>query len=243
MSELEGCFFKVIELIEKTDAAGISELLNKICVIYNLKSAAYFGLNAVNATTSDPCLFVTYSQEWIEHYRSKKYFAIDPVLRAGFSSLLPVNWNELDTTGSRVKRFFGEAAEFGVGRNGLTFPVRGRAGERALFTITSNASPAEWSRDAPHLIRDFQTIAYYIHNIATRSHRPQPPPINLSPRELDCLRWKACGKTDWETAKILGISEKTVRFYIDLARVKLNAANVTHAVAKALHHNLILIPS
>jgi LuxR family quorum-sensing system transcriptional regulator CciR len=32
----------------------------------------------------------------------------------------------------------------------------------------------------------------------------------LSPRELDCLRLVAVGKTDWEIARILGVSEATV---------------------------------
>lgn len=57
----------------------------------------------------------------------------------------------------------------------------------------------------------------------------------LSPRELDCLKWAAAGKTVWETSIILGISQSTVRFFFENVRHKLDAANTTHAVAKALY--------
>ena len=55
----------------------------------------------------------------------------------------------------------------------------------------------------------------------------------LSPRERECLLWIAEGKTYWETAMILGLSEHTVRCYLESARHKLGAANNTHAVNKA----------
>lgn len=52
----------------------------------------------------------------------------------------------------------------------------------------------------------------------------------LSPRESECLGWVAQGKTDQETAKILGISPRTVRFHIDNAKKKLGVATRIQAV-------------
>ncbi|MBY3123131.1 helix-turn-helix domain-containing protein [Rhizobium laguerreae] len=37
--------------------------------------------------------------------------------------------------------------------------------------------------------------------------------LSLSPREKECLLWIAQGKTSWETAVIMGISENTVAFH------------------------------
>ena len=37
--------------------------------------------------------------------------------------------------------------------------------------------------------------------------------LKLSPRELECLKWAAAGKTAWETSIILDISEGTVKFH------------------------------
>ena len=47
------------------------------------------------------------------------------------------------------------------------------------------------------------------------------------------VRWTSEGKTSAEIAIILGLSEHTVRCYLESARHKLGAANNTHAVNKA----------
>ena len=54
----------------------------------------------------------------------------------------------------------------------------------------------------------------------------------LSPRESECLRWVADGKTDFEVGKILNISPRTVRFHIRNAKEKLGVATRIQAVAK-----------
>jgi len=54
----------------------------------------------------------------------------------------------------------------------------------------------------------------------------------LTSRELECLRWVAGGKTDWEISVILSISSATVRFHVDRARVKLGASTRAQAVAR-----------
>ena len=60
----------------------------------------------------------------------------------------------------------------------------------------------------------------------------------LTRRELECLGWCADGKSYWETAVILGISERTVSFHMEAVRSKLQAASNAHAVAVALRAGL-----
>jgi DNA-binding CsgD family transcriptional regulator len=61
----------------------------------------------------------------------------------------------------------------------------------------------------------------------------------LSPRELEILTWSAKGKTYWEIARILGIAYSSVHSHINSLRLKLNAVNVTHAVARGYELGLI----
>lgn len=61
----------------------------------------------------------------------------------------------------------------------------------------------------------------------------------LSEREIDCMRWAAAGKTSWETAIILGISERTVNFHLRNACCKLQAPNRRAAVAVALYKGIL----
>lgn len=39
----------------------------------------------------------------------------------------------------------------------------------------------------------------------------------ITEKQLACLHWAALGKTSWETATILGVSERTVNFHIESA--------------------------
>jgi DNA-binding CsgD family transcriptional regulator len=61
----------------------------------------------------------------------------------------------------------------------------------------------------------------------------------LSPRELEILTWAAKGKTYLETARILGIAYASVHSHISSLRLKLNAVNTTHAVARGYELGLI----
>jgi LuxR family quorum sensing-dependent transcriptional regulator len=71
--------------------------------------------------------------------------------------------------------------------------------------------------------------------------RPVQPaqPARLTARELECLAWAAQGKSEWEMARILGISEHTAEKHLINARVKLGAVNRVHAVATALRRGVI----
>jgi DNA-binding CsgD family transcriptional regulator len=62
---------------------------------------------------------------------------------------------------------------------------------------------------------------------------------NLSERESACLHWAATGKTSWETAAILGVSERTVNFHLQNACRKLSARNRRAAVVTALALGLL----
>jgi DNA-binding CsgD family transcriptional regulator len=65
------------------------------------------------------------------------------------------------------------------------------------------------------------------------------PTIRLSRRQREVLEWTAMGKTDWEISAILRITERSVKFHLEQARKKLDAANRTHAVARAILLGLI----
>jgi len=61
----------------------------------------------------------------------------------------------------------------------------------------------------------------------------------LSNRELQCLAWVSKGKTSWETATILGLSESTVNFHLRNASKKLNVYGRQACVAQAIYLGLL----
>ena len=60
-----------------------------------------------------------------------------------------------------------------------------------------------------------------------------PPGSRLSKREVECLRWAAIGKTDFEISMIMSRSRATVRFHIHNASTKLDAVNRSQTLFKA----------
>jgi DNA-binding CsgD family transcriptional regulator len=64
-------------------------------------------------------------------------------------------------------------------------------------------------------------------------------PPHLSPRELSVLLWMKEGKTNWEIARILGLTERTVRFHVGSIFKKLDVSSRTQAVARAMAKGLI----
>ncbi|WP_409517416.1 helix-turn-helix domain-containing protein [Achromobacter sp.] len=73
---------------------------------------------------------------------------------------------------------------------------------------------------------------------AVRSAIP-PDGRQLSDRQAACLRWSAAGKTSWETARILGVSESTVNFHLRNACTRLGVRGRRAAVVTALRLGLL----
>lgn len=59
------------------------------------------------------------------------------------------------------------------------------------------------------------------------------PPVRLTKREVQCLKWAAAGKTDADIAQIIGISGPTVRFHVQNAALKLRVAGRAQAIHRA----------
>lgn len=58
-------------------------------------------------------------------------------------------------------------------------------------------------------------------------------PVQLTRREIQCLKWGAAGKTDAEISVIMRISVPTVRFHMTNAARKLNVSGRSQAIYRA----------
>ena len=61
---------------------------------------------------------------------------------------------------------------------------------------------------------------------------------HLSKREKEVLMWSTRGKSSWEIAVILNITERTVNFHINNIKQKLNVVSRTQAAAVAIEMGL-----
>ncbi len=88
--------------------------------------------------------------------------------------------------------------------------------------------------------------ASYIFNSALQLIKSRPDMMKylteLSDREKECLFWASEGKTSWEIATILGISERTVNFHLTQVTNKTDSKNRSQAIAKGITSGII-VPS
>ena len=237
---LDDIFYQIVEDVDKlhNGLAG-DDFLKIIKQNYRLSHIAYLGLNLPRQET-EVYIQTTYSDKWCRRYITENYVDIDPIVDDGLRSILPLDWRTVRNKNKKVRNFFGESQQFGVGTQGLSFPIRGAHGELALFSINSHLPDSEWGDFKKEFMRDFQLLAYHFHsNVLENVVGIEIESPTLTQREKECVKWASAGKTAWETGVILGIKESTVSFFIDQVRVKLNAVNKTEAVAKAIRMKLI----
>ena len=177
---------------------------------------------------------------WMERYNTKGFVHSDPVVRLIRQTTMPFAWSEavFDPDDTQAAQVMEEAVEFGLVQ-GLAVPIH--TPQCLQATVTFGGRHMELSSDeraALHL------IAIYAHGHARSLLKPGrvaeiPQGHGLSPREAECLRWAAAGKTTWEISVILGLSQRTIEEYLGNAALKLGAVNRVQAVAEALRRKII----
>jgi DNA-binding CsgD family transcriptional regulator len=138
-----------------------------------------------------------------------------------------------------TRAFFADAYMHGVGRNGVSIPLRHRRGTSALVSFSSDLPTEEWEQFKTENLSGLKLLSLLIDSAANINFKLQPASVNLSVREEQCLLWAARGKTYQETAEILGLAFGSVKTYLDAARHKLHCMNLTHAAAVAFATGVI----
>lgn len=236
---MERFFFELIQDLDNvvTDRIG-SPGLREIAEKYGLSNISYIGLNIPGAR--EPAYIVTtYSERWVHRYVGQDYVSIDPIIQVGLRGILPLDWRDVRAANPVTKKFFGEAREFGLGLQGLSFPIRGVNGETAMFSLNAACTDRAWASEKRQFMREFQIVANLFHCRVLEELGVGQEEVQLSSRELECLKWVSEGKTTIEIGMIMSIAERTVRFYLESARAKLGTVNSTQAVARALRLHIL----
>ena len=237
MIDLENrCLEATLERLEA--AKDVDELWRSVkvfCDQYGFNQATY---NAANI----PSLGVfsidlsTVTEDFRHYYVENRFYEVDPVIVSGASLLVAFDWDELGEGTPIARRIRAEGREAGIGRNAISAPIHGAVGGSALFSVSSDICDREWAQLRCRNRRDVQTVGLHLHErfLALGGGAHDPMAQSLSPREGECLKWAAAGKTIKDTATILSLSERAVRGYLDSARRKLDCLTKTQAVVRAM---------
>jgi DNA-binding CsgD family transcriptional regulator len=179
-----------------------------------------------------------YPSSWVSHYFEHAFYEVDPVMSYCTGSIFPIVWQDLQVApSSPAIRMMNEAGDFGL-KSGLSMPIHGANGELGVlsFSVDRPSECPNGREMAINALPFLQLLAPYVHEAVRRvsqlnlDKKAQP----LSIREQECLRWVADGKSSWEIARILNVSERTINFHLNNAILKLGASSRQHAVVKAV---------
>ena len=128
-----------------------------------------------------------------------------------------------------------------LGRNsrGLLIPLHGPLGQYGGFVMTSTHGDMWWSAFERERLPYFHYFAVAFFNSILKEFFREDITTRLSPRETETLYWCAQGKSYWETAVILNISERTVNHHMKMVRGKLRGQTNAQAVGRAAAMGLL----
>ena len=218
--------YQVLQLIQRTVACpkvigGVAQL------------TATGGFKEFNSVIN-----VSYSNDWLYTYGKNSYASVDPVLRSLLSSFKTQVWKQTygKINSPKQLEFIEEARSFGL-THGITTGMLERDRGFATFFSFAGGDPNGTQRFSGLL----EYLVPSLHRVLmANTHTPIFNRVKgLSPREQTVLLWMKEGKTNWEIARIVGVTERTVRFHVEGIFSKLDASSRTQAVAVAMEHGLL----
>lgn len=178
---------------------------------------------------------------YLETAENRNLFRLDPVMQHCKQKSVPIIWDQ----GTYVRANQGEKwelqARFGY-RHGVALALHMPEGRHFVLGVDRDQALPKDPTEVTRIVAAVQLFAVHAQEAAMRILVPalaDPERPSLTPRELETLRWTMEGKTAWEVANVLGISERTAVLHANNAMHKLGCVNKHQAVLKALKLGLI----
>lgn len=229
--------------IEAMKAARTNDDLDEaLALACDTMGFEYFALTH-HVASSEPLAIRlhNYPTAWVDWFDEHGLNVTDPVHRASHVTSIGFSWSAVPAMIKLTRAdedVLGRARREGIG-DGFTVPahVPGEASGSCSFAVSPGRDVPEAALPVVQLVGSFAFEAARRLN-RVRDVAPDRPPI-LTDRQRDCVLWSARGKTAWEVAKILGLSEETVIQHLKLARERYEVPKQSLLAVWALYDGLI----
>ncbi|PXW25432.1 LuxR family transcriptional regulator [Paraburkholderia caballeronis] len=189
----------------------------------------------------DAFVRTNYASSWRQTYIDEGFAYIDPTVSHCASRSAPLLWSPGLFSTKPQKSMYEEAQAHGL-RAGVTLPIHGPHQEAGMLCFVSDANPTEgFTNQVNHSLPDLALLRDLVLDTSQRhlSAHAQALIPKLTPRERECLKWTALGKSTWEISHILGCSEAVVNFHMKNIRAKFGVNSRRAAAVIATQLGLI----
>ncbi|MCS6986589.1 MAG: LuxR family transcriptional regulator [Sphingomonadaceae bacterium] len=163
----------------------------------------------------------------------------DPVELACRHTLTPFAWDDLPRVADLSPTQRAVLQELRArGLRGWTVPLHipFEPGGACSFLCAGDRPLPQTSLPAAHHLACFAfEAARRLRRLDAAPPHPRSRGGRLTRRQLECLVLAARGKSDWVTARILGLSPETVHKYLEQAKARFGVSSRTELVVRALH--------
>jgi DNA-binding CsgD family transcriptional regulator len=166
------------------------------------------------------CLFMTnYPSSWVDEVVTNRLYRDDPVHAASIRSPTGLCWERIHDV---IAPTHAQLSVLERGRahglkSGYTVPFR-IPGERGAFFSVAQRKDGAFTHAEAAAAQLVGGIAFQRGRELIKGRAVKAVGAPLSPRQIDCLRLIAAGKTEWEMGIILDLSPRTVHEYVEGAR-------------------------
>ncbi|MBW9062135.1 autoinducer binding domain-containing protein [Rhizobium herbae] len=234
-------FFDLLDIMENEKLVEAKRFFALMRSTFSIANLLYADVDILTSGFVVHRLHHTFSVSAVRTYLDEGFLRIDPVLRSIMSGVRPVDWATARELHPESEPLFRALKRLGAGTDGVTLPLATPTRRLAFLAIHADVPAEEWPAYRRCHLRDFQLLANLFHAslLENDDHLSEHGDKTLTHRETEVLGWAAAGKSYWEIGTILGISERTVRFFMTNARRKLNVVSNAQAVAQAVRRDLI----
>lgn len=204
--------------------------------------------DGVKVSADDLTVVLTVPTNWSTRYSVKNYFLVDPVFQEDApyfrndASGVVRNLADDAKECPAVMELLQDSEKHGLGNLNIAVSARSQKGVTGCTVFTFDVTDEDHDHFVERMRPRLLSFSGIIHGSLCGGKDANSANGLLTPREVDCLRWAASGKTDGEIAEILSIARWTVVTYLQNAKIKLNCSNRTSAVATALSLGIIDMP-
>jgi LuxR family quorum-sensing system transcriptional regulator CciR len=231
----------VRDVSEITSEAELAEALDDICRQLGFR---YFALTHhvdIRRAPQPAIRLHNYPAGWVDFFDENSLGPSDPVHRASHLTSVGFAWSRLPQLiqlTPRDREILDLAGLSGIGE-GFTVPahVPGESNGSCSFATHRGQPLREEHLPVAQLAGAFAFEA--ARRLARMRAGTSPKPRRLTERQRDCVLWAARGKSDWEIARILGISHETVIRHLKEARERYSVSKRTMLAVSALFDGTI----
>jgi DNA-binding CsgD family transcriptional regulator len=219
---------------DATSVAEIAALLDDSILPLNITAAASGYISGPRAASLQPFHFANWPEAWMKIYMENEFLLADPLPRWARASGRALTWSELlailparDAGLKVVETGFA----FGFAE-GMVIPMRAEDNSLGLVAF-GTPRPALSLAEQAFLTIIGRGAFEAAERIERAGAAGRAAPV-MTEREIGCLALLVQGHSDREIARMLGVTEPTVRFHLGNAREKTNAVSRTHMAALAV---------